>query len=137
MSAKYEFASEEGVGQVRRILLELSEGQDLSHIETIFCEKFTNPPRSLSSDGSPVGWYLKVSGGTLEVNSGIVDADFTVVADYEFVLPLARATHAELAKNPPDAEEAATKMRREGDPSKVGSLTFMGPLHDLLVEVTV
>lgn len=137
MSAKYEFASEQWVGQVRRILLQLSEGQDLSSVETTFCEKFTDPPRNLSRDGSPIGWYLKVSGGKLEVNSGIIDADFTVVADYQFVLPLARATHADLAKKPPNAEEAANKMTREGDPSKVGSLTFMGSLHDLLVEVTI
>ena len=137
MSDKYEFASEQWVGEARRIMLELAEGHDLTGIEASLCEKFINPPKSLSPDGAPIGWHYIVSDGKIEVNPGIIEPTLLITAHYPFVLKLARLTYAEMAANPPDPKEVEDNIKHEGDGTDLQGMTFMATLHDRLVEVTI
>ena len=138
MSEKFEFASEQWVDVARETLQNLSAGEEFGDLEISFCEEFTDPPENLSPTGESIGWYLKIANGELEVSAGVLkEADMKVIADYATVLPLARATHAEMAANPPDVAALAGKMTREGDPSKMAALTWMGQLHDLLAARTI
>ena len=138
MSEKFEFASQQWIDVARETLQNLSAGKDLGDLEVTFCEEFTDPPENLSPTGASIGWYMKIANGELEVAAGgLKDADMKVIADYATVLPLVRATHAEMAANPPDAAALASKMSREGDAAKMASLTWMSQLHDLLAARTI
>lgn len=137
MSEKYEFASEQWVGEARRIILELAEGHDLTGIEGSFCEKFINPPESLSPDGAPIGWHIIVSDGKIEVNPEIIEPTLLTTAQYPFVLELVRLTDAELAANPPDPKEMEANIKHEGDGTDLQGMTFMASLHDRMVDVTI
>ncbi|MBX3484128.1 hypothetical protein [Phenylobacterium sp.] len=105
------------------------------------CEVFTDPPRDLSPDGSPLCWHVVVKDG--EVRFGayeIDDVEFKVIVDYAACVPLGRydtrgdpARRAELTGMSAVLREAG-KMRIVGDRSNRDPR--IGDFHDIIARVT-
>ncbi|MDA0790283.1 MAG: hypothetical protein O2780_12600 [Proteobacteria bacterium] len=142
---KYEFCSSQWVDYARQYLKQASDGADLSGIEIVFNEVFTDAPDHLAlDDKGRTGWYLRVANSEVEVDRGILDqADVRIIADYDTILPLARmvfAGNTKLAAEAQQAIAAATesgKMHREGDATKMAGLPWTGELHDALARRTL
>lgn len=140
---KHEFAGAGWVAEMRRIVGDLLRPHDLTGIEYAFCEEFTDPPDHLRRDGAPtIGWHLRIAGGRVEVgDTPIDDVDFKIVADYQAVLPLARAVfagHPDPAglKRLLDDTVAAGKIRQEGDRSRAPGFFASLDLHDPIARLT-
>ncbi len=146
MADKREFASTEWVEAMREVVLGLLGGVDLSGIAFAFCEEYTDPPEDLRTEGEEsIGWYLRIANGTAEVGAGVfADADFTVIADYQTVLPLARSVFAgdleagkQAAKVMQEAA-AAGKMSTKGVASSLAErLPQLAGLHDEIARRTL
>ena len=141
---KYPFCSAAWVGVARDYIKARCAENDLSGIETAFCEKFTDVPNDIATEaGGITGWYFRISGGKVEVGHGVIeDADSTIVADYATVVPLARMV---FEGNPEGAAEAQRvveeamaqgRMKREGDAGAMGATPFLAGLHDVLARST-
>lgn len=141
---KFPFCSAAWVGVARNYIETQCADHDLSGIETAFCEKFTDAPDDVTTDGDGItGWYFRIADGKVEVGHGVIeDADATIVADYETIVPLARMV---FEGNPEGAAEAqkvleeATaqgKMRREGNADAMAATPFLAGLHDVLARRT-
>ena len=141
---KFPFCSAAWVGVARNYIETQCADNDLSGIETAFCEKFTDAPDDVTTDGDGItGWYFRIAAGKVEVGHGVIeDADATIVADYETIVPLARMV---FEGNPEGAAEAqkvleeATaqgKMRREGNADAMAATPFLAGLHDVLARRT-
>jgi hypothetical protein len=81
---KFEFASPEWVAMLRDLIVTGLAGQDLSGIEFIICEEYTNPPAHLLRPGSSsIGLYVRIANGEVEVVNEVVDcATKKMVCDY-------------------------------------------------------
>ncbi len=139
MAAKVEFASPEWHAKLRELLDRYTAAADPA-LELTLCEVFTDVPAHLDRDGSGrIAWHCRISGGKVDFHEGEVpEADIKTVADYDFVLRLARMKMEEetLAEyRALQAEGAAVgKLNTTGDHSKVPS-TFHG-MHNEMAEVT-
>ena len=144
MNEKYEFCSKKWVAHAKAYLKDAAVGEDLSDISVTFNEVFSDAPAHLDPDDKGrIGWYLRVEGGKVEVERGILDsADLTITVDYATVLPLARMVFEDNPKAAAEAQETMTaaaiagKMKREGNDAAMASLSFMGGLHDALARRT-
>ncbi|MDE0350460.1 MAG: hypothetical protein OXM56_12220 [Gammaproteobacteria bacterium] len=141
---KYPFCSAAWVGVARDFIETQCAENNLSGIETSFCEKFTDTPDNVTTDGDGVtGWYFRIAGGKVEVGHGVIeDADATIIADYQTVVPLARVVFEGNPEGAADAQrvvEQATaegKMRREGSEDAMNATPFLAGLHDVLARRT-
>ena len=141
---KYPFCSAEWVGVARDYIESQCAENDISDITTAFCEKFTNAPDDVATEGGGItGWYFRIAGGTVEVGHGVIeDADATIVADYDTVVPLARTVFegnpdgAAAAQKAVEAAMAEGRMRREGNADAMGATPFLAGLHDVLARRT-
>ena len=65
---KYPFCSAAWVGVAQDFIETQCAANDLSGIETAFCEKFTDAPDDVTTDGDGItGWYFRIAGGKVEV----------------------------------------------------------------------
>lgn len=141
---KYPFCSAEWVGVAREYIEAQCAENDVSGIETAFCEKFTDAPENVATEGGGItGWYFRIARGKVEVGHGVIeDADATIIADYETIVPLARTIFEGNPEGAAEAqkvlEEAAArgKMRREGNAEAMGATPFLAGLHDVLARRT-
>lgn len=141
---KYPFCSAEWVGVARDYIESQCAEHDISDITTAFCEKFTNAPSDIVTEGDGItGWYFRIAGGKVEVGHGVIeDADATIIADYETVVPLARTVFegnpegAAEAQKAVEAAMAEGKMRREGNADAMSPTPFLAGLHDVLAHRT-
>lgn len=142
---KFEFCSASWVGVAREYIEAQCADQDISDLRLTFCERFTDAPSEIATEGDNVtGWYIRIQDGTVDVGHGVIDdADVRITADYATVLPLARtvfegneAGAAEAAKAVA-AATAAGKMSREGDASAMGQAPFFAGMHDVLAKRTL
>ena len=141
---KHPFCSAAWVHVAREYIEAQCAENDISGIETAFCEKFTDAPNGVATEGGGItGWYFRIAGGEVEVGHGVIeDADVTIVADYETIVPLARMVfegHPERAAEAQQVlEEAAAqgRMRREGAEDALGATPFLAGLHDVLARRT-
>lgn len=137
---KYAFCSAAWVGVARDYIESQCAEHDISDIRTAFCEKFTNAPNDIVTEGDGItGWYFRIADGKVEVGHGVIeDADATIVADYDTVVPLARTVFegnpdgAAAAQKAVEAAMAEGKMRREGNEGAMGATPFLAGLHDIL-----
>ncbi len=141
---KYPFCSAAWVGVARDFIETQCAENNLSGIETSFCERFTDAPDDVTTDGDDVtGWYFRIAGGKVEVGHGVIeDADITIVADYQTTVPLARMVFegnpegAAAAQKLVEEATAKGKMRREGNEEAMGATPFLAGLHDALARRT-
>ena len=139
MTDKIEFASPEWHEHLKA-LLDRYTAQVGSGLELTLCEVFTNVPAHLDKDGSGrIAWNCRIAGGKVEFRDGeIAEADIKTIADYDFVLRLARMKMEEerLAEyRTIQAEGAALgKLSTTGDNSRVPA-SFYG-MHNEMAEVT-
>lgn len=141
---KYPFCSAAWVGVAREYIQVQCAENDISGIETAFCEKFTDAPKDIATEGDDItGWYFRIARGKVEVGHGVIeDADATIIADYETIVPLARTIFEGNPEGAAEAqkvlEEAAAqgKMRREGNAEAMGATPFLAGLHDVLARRT-
>jgi hypothetical protein len=140
----YEFCSEQWVGVADAFLKEAAKDADLSGISYTFNEVFTDAPAHLGTDAQGrVGWYLRVADGQVEAKQGILDdADVVIEADYQGILPLARAVFAD---NPEGAVQAgktieemtaAGKFKHTANVAEPPEMPWTGQLHDVLARHT-
>ena len=141
---KHRFCSAAWVGVARDYIVAQCAENDLSGIEMTFCEKFTDAPDDIATEAdSATGWNCRISGGEVEVFHGVLaDADLTITADYETVVPLARTVF----EGNPEGTAAAQKvvqeataqgrMKCEGEGQGMGSVPFLAGLHDALAHQT-
>ena len=141
---KHPFCSAAWVGAARDYITAQCADRDISGIEIAFCEKFTDAPQSVATEaGGITGWHCRIGGGKVEVGLGVLEnADLTITADYETVVPLARIV---FAGNPEGAAAArkvvaeATaqgRMKREGNDQAMATAPFLAGLHDALARQT-
>ncbi len=141
---KYPFCSAPWVGVARDFIETQCAANDITDIETSFCEKFADAPDEIATEpGGITGWYFRISGGKVEVGHGVLaDADATIVADYQTTVPLARMAfdgnpgNIALAQKAVEEATAQGKMRREGDEGAMGGVPFLAGLHDVLAART-
>ncbi len=141
---KHPFCSAAWVGVARDYIVTQCAENDLSGIEMTFCEKLTDAPDDVATEAARItGWYCRISGGEVEVVHGVLaDADLTITADYETVVPLARTVF----EGNPEGTAAALKvveeataqgrMKREGKGEGPGAVPFLAGLHDALARQT-
>ncbi len=141
---KYEFASPGWMAFMHGMIAERlrrleSEAPGLSWS---ICEVFTDPPRRLSPDGSPLAWTCIVERGVLVAfeTEERDDVEFKVFVDYETVVPLGRfdtrgepERAAQLAALAAVARESG-RMKVIGDRSKRDPR--IGDFHDAIAKVT-
>jgi hypothetical protein len=139
MAAKVEFASPEWHAKLRELLDRYAAAADPA-LELTLCEVFTDVPAHLDRDGSRrIAWHCRISARKVDFHEGeVVEADIKTVADYDFVLQLARmkmeeATLAEYRALQAEGA-AAGKLNTTGDHSKVPP-SFHG-MHNEMAEVT-
>ena len=141
---KYAFCSAAWVGVARDYIESQCAEHDISDIRTAFCEKFTNAPNDIVTEGDGItGWYFRIADGKVEVGHGVIeDADATIVADYDTVVPLARTVFegnpdgAAAAQKAVEAAMAEGRMRREGNADGMSPTPFLAGLHDVLARRT-
>ncbi|WBX85159.1 hypothetical protein [Sphingosinicella microcystinivorans] len=139
MADKIEFAGPEWHERLKGLLEKYTAaaGPD---VELTICEVFTDVPEHLDKDGSGrIAWNCRIAGGKVDFRYGeIASADLKTIADYDFVLRLARMKMEEgtLAEyRAIQAEGAASgKLNTTGDHSKIPP-SFHG-MHNDLAEVT-
>jgi ketosteroid isomerase-like protein len=85
---KFEYASPEWVDMLRGLIIEGLAGRDLSGVEFVLCEEYTDPPEHLRRSGSDsIGLCIRVADGRVQVVSEVVDGAETtkkLVCDYEW-----------------------------------------------------
>ena len=85
---KFEFASPEWVDMLRGVIVEGLAGQDLSGVDFVLCEEYTNPPEHLQRHGSgSIGFHISVANGEVQVINEVVAAAQTtkkLICDYEW-----------------------------------------------------
>ena len=140
---KYEFASPGWMAFMHGMLTARMEalGEAARDMNWSICEVFTDPPGSLSPDGSPLAWHCVIRDGAVEFgDTDRGDVDFRVVVDYAAVLPLGRY---DAAGDPERAAELAGMgqalvakglMKTQGDRSRRDPR--IGNLHDPIARVT-
>lgn len=139
MTSKIEFASAEWHARLRD-LLERYTAMVGPELDLSICEVFTGVPKHLDPDGSGrIAWHCLISGGRVEFREGeIPEADLKTIADYDFVLRLARMKIEEANLGEYRAIQAQGvalgKLVSTGDHSKVPPL-FHG-MHNELAEIT-
>ena len=133
-TTKVEFCSTAWIDAAREYLLGESRHADLTGVDVTFNEVFTDPPAHLDPDGvGRIGWYLRVTGGQVEVGEGILpQADLRLTVDYATVLPAARW----LSSDPPLPEATQVALgkaiQREGDAEAMAAVPWMAGLHDAM-----
>ncbi len=142
---KHTFCSPSWVNVAREYIESQCAGKDLSEINLSFCERFTDaPPELATEDNNVTGWHIRISNGELEVGYGTIDdADLTVTADYNTILPLARTVFEGNEEGAAEAQKiiieamAAGTMKREGNDAAMAPATFLAGLHDVLAKQTL
>lgn len=85
---KFEFASPEWIDMLRGLIVEGLAGQDLSGVDFVLCEEYTNPPDHLRRPGSDsIGFHISVTQGKIQVINKVVDgsgATKKLICDYEW-----------------------------------------------------
>lgn len=139
MQDKIEFAGPEWHARLKG-LLERYTAMVGPELELSICEVFTGVPKHLDRDGSGrIAWHCRIAGGKVDFQGGEVSGtDLKTIADYDFVLRLARMKIEE-ATLPEyraiQAEGAASgKLISTGDHAKVPPV-FHG-MHNDLAEIT-
>jgi hypothetical protein len=139
MSDRIEFAGPEWHARLKG-LLEKYTALAGPGVELSICEVFTGVPAHLDEDGDGrVAWHCRIGGGKVEFRDGEIEtADLKTVADYDFVLSLARMKIEEATMDAYRALEAeglaSGKLVSTGDKSRIPPV-FYG-MHNELAEVT-
>ncbi|MGO8860756.1 MAG: hypothetical protein ACLQRH_08310 [Acidimicrobiales bacterium] len=85
---KFEFASPEWIDMLRGLIVDGLAGCDLSGVDFVLCEEYTNPPKHLQRVGSDsIGFHTRVSDGQIQVINQVVDGAETtkkLICDYEW-----------------------------------------------------
>ncbi|MCM8729810.1 hypothetical protein ACFO8O_02335 [Hephaestia sp. GCM10023244] len=139
MRDKIEFAGPEWHARLKALLERYTTLADPG-LRLSICEVFTAVPPHLDADGTGrIAWHCRIADGTVAFHDGeIPTADLKTIADYDFVLRLARmkieeATLADYRAL--QAEGAASgKLVSTGDPALVPAV-FHG-MHNDLAEIT-
>ncbi|MEZ6023609.1 MAG: hypothetical protein R3C16_09435 [Hyphomonadaceae bacterium] len=138
MAQKIEFASDEWLSTLKGLIeryMTLAPGAEIS-----ICEVFTGVPKHLDKNGDGViAWHCRIKDGRLEFKEGeIDDADLKTVADYDFVLQLARMRIEPGTMEKYEALSAegtrSGKLNSQGDRTKVPQ-AFYG-MHNDLADIT-
>lgn len=83
---KFEFASPEWVDMLRELIVTGLAGQDLSGVDFVLCEEYTNPPEHLRRPGSDsIGLRISVTNGEIQVTDEVVPGGQTtkkLICDY-------------------------------------------------------
>ncbi len=107
---KYEFASAGWMAFMHGMIAERVKqlGEQSPPLRISLCEVFTDPPRHLSPDGSPIAWHCVLDEHGLRFGAHEVDdVLWKVRGDYGAILPLGR-------------------YDTRGDPDRAASLARMG-----------
>lgn len=140
---KVEFGSPEWMRALREeIPAVISKHPEVAAITFTLCEVLRNVPEHLDIDGSRlIAWHYRMADGTVRFMPGrVVDADVTIICDYEVMLPLARRIHAgddEAQAWQADIVKKAIseeRMRIDGDPAVIPP--FFATLHDRIAART-
>lgn len=138
LQARHEFMSPPWIDMARRQITGALAGRDLDVEPFTLSEEFTDPPAHLQPRGEPIGFYVRVGRGEVEVGGRPEPlADCRVISDYTDALSVARDT--EMATT--DAAEAerrmaAGRLRIVGDPTRMPRVLQQLDLHRLLASRT-
>lgn len=139
MATKVEFASPEWHALLKATL-ERHTAMVGPELELTICEVFTGVPAHLDRNGDGIiAWNCLIRDGKVEFRDGEVpEADIKTIADYDFVIQLARM------RIEPDTQDAyralqeqgvaSGKLKPSGDTSRIPP-SFYG-MHNELAEVT-
>lgn len=139
MAERIEFASDAWLAKLRSLLQKYTT---LAGPEVKFsiCEVFTGVPKHLDKNGNGViAWNCHIAGGEVEFEEGEIEsADLKTVADYDFVLELARMTIDESTQEEylrlQQVGAELGKLSGSGDKSKVPPSFYS--MHNELAEIT-
>lgn len=139
MTAPIEFASDAWLEKLRGLLQKYTALAG-SEVEFSICEVFTGVPKHLDKNGDGViAWHCHIADGQVAFEEGAIEsADLKTVADYDFVLELARLTIDETTREEylrlQQVGAETGKLDSRGDQSKVPP-SFYG-MHNEMAEVT-
>jgi len=113
---KFEFASQPYVQELRRQLEDALKDSDLAGLEFTMSEEYTNAPGHLCGpDSGSIGFHFKISGGCVEVEAcPRDDADVSIIADYQSVLPFVRLEQGRDPVQDQATQDAAAQLMRQG-----------------------
>ncbi|MBC2778940.1 hypothetical protein [Parasphingopyxis marina] len=139
MAERIEFASDAWLEKLCE-LLEKYTALAGPELELSICEVFTGVPKHLDKNGNGViAWHCHIVGGEVVFEDGEIEsADLKTVADYDFVLPLARltiddTTQEEYLRLQKLGAETG-KLSGSGDKSKVPQSFYA--MHNEMAEMT-
>lgn len=83
---KHEFAAPDWIDMLRGLILDAVRDQDLSGVDFVLCEEYTNPPEHLWRPGSEsIGFHIRVRDGEVQVVNEVIDgaeATKKLICDY-------------------------------------------------------
>ena|ERR1700733_13999259 len=122
----FAFLSPEWIDAVRGVVERLLADVPLAGVHFTICEEVTDPPPELiDGRAEPIGWYLRIRDGRIDVGSDpAADADFRLIADYE--------THHALARRIWDGDPEAIAQSRalRAEAAAAGLLRTEGDFSD-------
>lgn len=140
---RYELGSVEWITAIHAIIRDLMQGADLDGISYSSSEEYLDPPPHLAINGRS-GWHMIVADGQLRLGVGPLDtAERRVIADYQFIRPLASISYADNpdgeARVRDEAIAGAAKglLRAHGERSASSVFPQLAPLHDLVANITM
>ncbi len=123
---KVELGSEAWMDLATKILTSLvrQAGASIARERLTVCEVFVDPPAHLRRDGSnEIAWSFEVADGTAMVARRAAEgADFSLRADYQYILPSARAVLGNSAEEIEDRFGARREAIAAGKVVQGGSL---------------
>jgi hypothetical protein len=85
---KFEFASPVWIDMLRGLIVGGLAGQDLSGVNFVLCEEYTNPPEHLRRVGSDsIGFHTRVADRQIQVINEVIDGSETtkkLICDYDW-----------------------------------------------------
>jgi hypothetical protein len=145
---KVELGSEAWMDLATQILTGLvaQAGASIADEHLTVCEVFVDPPAHLRRDGSnEIAWSFKIADGATRVARRAAEgADFSLRADYQYVLPSARTVLGSSAEEVEDRSSARREAIAARKVVQSGSLETASPamravlleLHNRLVPWT-
>ena len=140
---KIEFASPAWIAGIRKAFEDAVQaaGDGAAGASFSISETYTDPPRHLSQDGTPIGWHCRIEGKTVQFEDRPAeDCAVRVVADYASLLPIVRLQYGTDPANAMKAQEISAGLVRDGKLRVEGAMgqgpAFLSGVHDKMAKVT-
>ena len=135
--AKFEFVSNEWVGQAKMILEDLVSQFGVEGVSFSVCETFTNAPTNIDPSGV-ASWHFYINGNSSKAAKGKVeDTDVKINFDYQEALVFAKIIYTEeiIAKQKKDLALVKKNLEKKGKVVKEPP-EYLSELHNRLALLT-